>query len=70
MRKIQLSIVALTLAGLLPGQAAQAADEDRLAVVLAAQPEDVQARYKYRHPQATMEFFGIEPGGGRWTGMW
>ncbi|MEO0437528.1 MAG: methyltransferase [Pseudomonadota bacterium] len=33
-----------------------------LAAVLAAQPEDVQARYQYRHPQETLEFFGIEPG--------
>lgn len=33
-----------------------------LAAVLAAQPEDVQARYMYRHPQETLEFFGIEPG--------
>jgi len=33
-----------------------------LAAALAAQPEDVQARYTYRHPQETLEFFGIEPG--------
>ncbi|MGB5689755.1 MAG: hypothetical protein WBM45_10780 [Woeseiaceae bacterium] len=33
-----------------------------LAEVLAAQPEDVQARYRHRHPQETIEFFGIEPG--------
>ncbi len=62
MRKILLPIVALTLSGLSPGQAAQAANDERLAAVLAAQPEAVQARYKYRHPQETMEFFGIEPG--------
>lgn len=62
MRKILLPIVALTLSGLLPNEVAQAADDDRLASVLAAQPEEVQARYKYRHPQETMEFFGIEPG--------
>jgi predicted methyltransferase len=30
--------------------------------VLAAQPEDAQARYAFRHPQETLEFFGIEPG--------
>ncbi len=36
--------------------------EDRLAAVLAAQPEDVQARYANRHPKETLEFFGIEPG--------
>ncbi len=35
---------------------------DRLATVLAAQPEETKARYKYRHPQETLEFFGIEPG--------
>lgn len=34
----------------------------RLAAVLAAQPEDVKARYPYRNPQATLEFFGIRPG--------
>ncbi len=35
---------------------------DGLATVLAAQPEEVRARYQYRHPQETFEFFGIEPG--------
>jgi predicted methyltransferase len=35
---------------------------DRLEAVLAAQPEDIQARYEQRHPQQTLEFFGIEPG--------
>jgi len=39
-----------------------AADSDKLAAVLAAQPDDVKARYEYRHPQETIEFFGIEPG--------
>jgi predicted methyltransferase len=39
-----------------------AADSDKLAVLLAAQPDDVKARYPYRHPQETIEFFGIEPG--------
>lgn len=33
-----------------------------LAAILAAQPDDVQARYAYRHPQQTLEFFGVEPG--------
>ncbi len=37
-------------------------DSTRLASVLAAQPEETQARYPYRHPQQTLEFFGIEPG--------
>ena len=42
--------------------AAPAVEEDRLAAVLKAQPEEVQARYQYRHPRETLEFFGIEPG--------
>lgn len=33
-----------------------------LAEVLAAQPEETRARYEYRHPQQTLEFFGIAPG--------
>jgi len=37
-------------------------DSKQLASVLAAQPEEIQARYPYRHPQETLEFFGIEPG--------
>lgn len=41
---------------------AGAADSERLAAVLAAQPEEVQARYSWRHPQETLEFFGIAPG--------
>ncbi len=41
---------------------ARAAEGDRLADLLAAQPEEVQARYEYRNPQETLEFFGIEPG--------
>lgn len=36
--------------------------ERRLAEVLLAQPEEVQARYIWRHPQETLGFFGIEPG--------
>jgi predicted methyltransferase len=34
----------------------------RLDDVLAGTSADVQARYKYRNPKATLEFFGIEPG--------
>ncbi|MCH9695445.1 MAG: methyltransferase [Gammaproteobacteria bacterium] len=34
----------------------------RLMDILTAQPEEAQARYQYRHPQETIEFFGIEPG--------
>jgi len=35
---------------------------EQLASVLAAQPEETQVRYQYRHPQETLVFFGIEPG--------
>ena len=38
------------------------AESEKLAAVLAAQPEEVQARYAWRHPQETLEFFGIAPG--------
>lgn len=41
---------------------AQASSEDRLDAVLASQPEETRARYDARHPKATLEFFGIEPG--------
>ena len=41
---------------------APAAEEDRLSALLDAQPDDIKARYQYRHPQETLEFFGIEPG--------
>lgn len=33
-----------------------------LDAVLAAQPEQAQARYEARHPKETLQFFGIEPG--------
>ena len=35
---------------------------ETLDAILAAQPEETQARYQYRHPKETLEFFGIEPG--------
>jgi predicted methyltransferase len=35
---------------------------ERLSAILAAQPDEVRARYAYRHPQETLQFFGIEPG--------
>ena len=37
-------------------------EPDRLTRVLAAQSDQVQARYDDRNPAATLEFFGIEPG--------
>ncbi len=39
-----------------------AANSERLAAVLATMPEEAQARYQYRHPKETLEFFGVEPG--------
>jgi len=41
---------------------AAAVEEDRLAAVLDAQPEEMKARFAYRNPKETIEFFGIEPG--------
>ena len=37
-------------------------DKASLSAILAAHPDDMKARYKYRNPQATLEFFGVEPG--------
>ncbi len=48
---------------LLSGQAlAEGADTAKLDGILAAQPEEVQARYDWRHPRETLAFFGIAPG--------
>ena len=43
-----------------PAEAAPAAPD--LATILDAQSDEVKARYPYRHPQETLEFFGVEPG--------
>lgn len=53
-------VFACLLGGAL-SSASSGADES-LAGVLAAQPEEVRARYAYRHPAETLAFFGIEPG--------
>lgn len=45
-----------------PAATSSPSSSDHLAAVLASQPDDVRARYQYRHPQETLEFFGIEPG--------
>ncbi|MDH3748410.1 MAG: methyltransferase [Gammaproteobacteria bacterium] len=42
--------------------AAEAPASNSLAAFLDAQPDDVKVRYQYRHPQQTLQFFGIEPG--------
>ena len=36
--------------------------QDPLDKVLAAQPDEIKARYDARHPRETLKFFGIEPG--------
>ncbi|MEZ5891626.1 MAG: hypothetical protein R3C58_00540 [Parvularculaceae bacterium] len=35
---------------------------EKLDAVLAAQPDEEKARYQYRHPKETLEFFGVAPG--------
>lgn len=57
-------LIPLTALFLLLSGAVQAggADSGKLESILAAQPGEVQARYEYRHPQETLEFFGIAPG--------
>jgi predicted methyltransferase len=60
MNKRLLAISAAFVLALNP--AVTVADADKLAAVLAAQPDEAKARYQYRHPQETIEFFGIEPG--------
>ncbi len=42
--------------------AASTADGDSMMAVLDALPEEMQARYRYRHPQETLEFLGLKPG--------
>jgi predicted methyltransferase len=45
-----------------PRTLADLAPAERLAAVLDAQPEEVKARYRYRNPAETLDFFGIQPG--------
>jgi len=42
--------------------ATKAAPTASLDEILAAQSDKAKARYQYRHPKETLEFFGIEPG--------
>ena len=42
--------------------AAEPTSAERLDAVLAAQTDETKARYPYRHPKETLEFFGVEPG--------
>ncbi len=45
-----------------PASEVTASSSERLAAILAAKPEEFQARYAGRRPQETLAFFGIEPG--------
>jgi len=53
------TLVSISVLGLVLALPAGAAD---IATVLAAQPAATKARYGARHPQETLEFFGIAPG--------
>lgn len=44
------------------GHTAHAQEAASLGDILAAQPDEVKARYPYRNPEQTLAFFGIEPG--------
>ena len=69
MKKLLLvALVALTACGRSENPADSAAEMPEgnagpdLDAILAAQPAEVQARYRYRNPGETLRFFGIEPG--------
>lgn len=64
MLKIITAIVILTLSACThsPDVASENQSSSKLSQVLKSQANDVGARYQYRNPQETLEFFGIEPG--------
>jgi len=43
-------------------ETASAVDAPSLDDILAAQPEEAKARFEYRNPGATLEYFGVKPG--------
>lgn len=57
-----LSIVVVGLFGLGIGSVVADDAAPKLDTVLAAQPEHMKARYKYRNPGETLMFFGVKPG--------
>jgi len=60
---LALLLIPLAALTLNPAVAAISAENSaRLAAVLAAQPAERKDRYDARHPQQTLEFFGITPG--------
>ena len=58
-RALVIAALLSTAASLAPSLASANAG---LSDILAAQDEATQARYAHRHPQETLEFFGVEPG--------
>jgi predicted methyltransferase len=56
--RIALTAIFLVAANAMAGETGS----KRLADVLEAQPDEVKARYIWRHPQETLEFFGLAPG--------
>lgn len=58
---VTFSLLVLTQPSLAAAQKEDAAGK-KLDAVLAAQPDKAKARYRYRHPKETLQFFGIEPG--------
>ena len=55
---MRIAFIALAISMLAGTSAAATSLEE----ILAGQPQQTQARYQYRHPQQTLEFFGITPG--------
>ncbi len=53
---------ALTIAALSLSSLAITADAATIDEALAAQPDEAKARYEYRHPKQTLQFFGIKEG--------
>lgn len=54
------AMVAATVIGTVTGAAN--ANDAKLDTVLADQPDAIKARYGWRHPKETLEFFGVKPG--------
>ena len=60
--KLRFALILLTFISAGLSQTAFAQDSAALDAALAAQSDEHKARYQYRHPKETLEFFGIEPG--------
>ncbi len=59
---VEVETVAEAPADKVEAVAATMSNAEVLAGILAAQPDEVKARYDARHPAETLAFFGIEPG--------